>query len=162
MRPELMGMGTTLTLAYCLNRELFVAHAGDSRCYLCRNRAMRRLTRDHTLVEELVRAGRITPEEAKTHKLRHVITNALGGGGPQVAVEVHKLQLHACDILLVCSDGLTEMLPDETISEILHAQADPEKTCRDLLSRANEAGGRDNITAVVVHFGDAPASAPAN
>jgi serine/threonine protein phosphatase PrpC len=155
MRPELMGMGTTLTLAYCLNRELFVAHAGDSRCYLCRKATMYRLTRDHTLMEELIRAGRITTEEAKTHKLRHVITNALGGGGPPVAVEVHKLQLEPGDILLLCSDGLTEMLPDETISEILHAEPDPEKSCRELVAHANQAGGRDNITAVVVHFGDA-------
>ncbi|HLJ10219.1 MAG TPA: Stp1/IreP family PP2C-type Ser/Thr phosphatase [Planctomycetaceae bacterium] len=154
-RPGLDGMGTTLTLAYSLNDELFVAHAGDSRCYLCRNGALHRLTRDHTLVSELVRRGGISADEAKHHKLRHIITNVLGGGCPEVEVELHKLQLEAGDVVLLCSDGLTEMLSDERIGNILAGETDPENACRRLIAAANDQGGRDNITAVVAHFGDA-------
>jgi serine/threonine protein phosphatase PrpC len=157
---ELHGMGTTLTLAYSLNDELFVAHAGDSRCYLCRHRHLVRLTRDHTLVDELVRRGGISAEEAKHHHWRHVISNALGGGCPEVKVEVHKLQLESGDIVLLCSDGLTEMLSDDKISEILDAETDPEKACRQLVARANEEGGRDNITVIVAHFSEARETKP--
>ncbi len=151
-RPELHGMGTTLTLAYSLNDELFVAHAGDSRCYLLRGHEFYRLTRDHTLVDELVRRGAITAEAAQHHHWRHVISNALGGGCERVEVELHKLQLVARDIVLLCSDGLTEMLSDEIIARILEAEPDPEKACRQLIVRANEAGGKDNITTVVAQF----------
>src|SRR5207302_7277702 len=112
-RPELHGMGTTLTLAYSLNDELFVAHVGDSRCYLCRHGILYRLTRDHTLVEEMVRHGVLPAEEASTHHLRHVITNAVGAGSPEVKVEVHKVHLDGGDRVLVCSDGLTNMVPYE-------------------------------------------------
>jgi protein phosphatase len=151
-RPELHGMGTTLTLAYSLNDELFVAHVGDSRCYLCRGGALYRLTHDHTLVEEMVRRGALRPEEAAGHRWRHVITNAVGAGSAEVKVEVHKLRLESGDRLLLCSDGLTEMLADEEIGQILAAEAEPEPTCRHLVARANEAGGKDNVTVVVVHF----------
>jgi protein phosphatase len=153
--PELFGMGTTLTLAHSLNDELFIAHVGDSRCYLCRQGTLHRLTRDHTLVDELVRRGGITAEEAKRHRLRHIVTNALGDGGPNIEVEVHNLKLEVGDIILLCSDGLTEMVSDETISKTLQGGSDPEKACRELVERANLAGGRDNITAVVAHFGAA-------
>jgi protein phosphatase len=157
---ELHGMGTTLTLAYSLNDELFVAHAGDSRCYLCRSRALYRLTRDHTLVDELVRRGGISAEEAKQHHWRHIISNALGGGCPEVKVEVHKLQLEVGDLVLLCSDGLTEMLSDEKISQILQSETDPEQACRQLVACANEEGGKDNITVVVAHFDDANEPGP--
>ena len=150
--PELHGMGTTLTLAYSLNNELFVAHAGDSRCYLCRNRDLFRLTRDHTLVDDLVRRGGISADEAKHHRWRHIISNALGGECPEVKVEVHKLQLEAGDVVLLCSDGLTEMLSDKDIAQILETEPDPEKACRQLVARANDAGGRDNITVVTAQF----------
>jgi serine/threonine protein phosphatase PrpC len=151
-RPELRGMGTTLTLAYSLNDVLFVAHVGDSRCYLCRHGILYRLTRDHTLVEEMVRRGAMTAEEAAQHHWRHVITNAVGGTAVGLKVEVHKLQLEDGDRVLLCSDGLTEMLPAEEINQVLLSEAEPEQACRGLVRRANEAGGRDNITAVVVHF----------
>jgi protein phosphatase len=153
--PELRGMGTTLTLAYSLNDELFVAHAGDSRCYLCRNRILYRLTRDHTLVDEMVQRGELSADEAKLHRLRHIITNAVGGGCPEIEVEVHKLQLEAGDLVLLCSDGLTEMLSDEKISQILKAEPDPELACRQLVACANADGGKDNITVVVAHFDEA-------
>jgi PPM family protein phosphatase len=155
-RPELRGMGTTLTLAYSLNDVLFVAHVGDSRCYLCRHGILYRLTRDHTLVEEMVRRGALAAEEAAQHCWRHVITNAVGGNSADLKVEVHKLHLEGGDQVLLCSDGLTEMLPEEEINQILHAEDEPEQACRRLVTRANEAGGRDNITAVVAHFRAAP------
>jgi protein phosphatase len=153
--PELHGMGTTLTLAYSLNNELFVAHAGDSRCYLLHDGGLVRLTRDHTLVEELVREGVLPADQAPRHCLRHLVTNAIGGGYAKVQVEVHKLELESGDIVLLCSDGLTEMVSDERIAQILKADTDPERACRQLVESANEAGGKDNITAVVAHFHEA-------
>src|SRR5205807_6464909 len=90
--------------------------------------------------------------EAAKHRWRHVITNAVGGNSADLEVEVHKLHLEGGDQVLLCSDGLTEMLPEEEINRVLHAEAEPEQACRRLVTRANEAGGRDNITAVVVHF----------
>jgi protein phosphatase len=151
-QPELHGMGTTLTLAYALNDELFVAHVGDSRCYLSRHGLLYRLTRDHTLVEELVCRGVLPPAEAARHRWRHVVTNAVGGDSAEVKVEVHKVRLEGGDRVLLCSDGLTEMVPEQEISHVLQAEAEPEQACRRLVARANEVGGKDNITVVVAHF----------
>jgi len=150
--PEWKGMGTTLTLAYTLNGVLFVAHVGDSRCYLQRQGRLFRLTHDHTYVEELVRRGDLTPQEASRHRLRHVVTNAVGCDPKEVQVEVHKVMLEGGDRLLLCSDGLTEMLADEAIDRVLAAGSPPEATCRDLVNRANQAGGRDNITVIIADF----------
>jgi protein phosphatase len=150
--PELRGMGTTLTLAYFLDDELFVAHAGDSRCYLLRNGLLYRLTHDHTLVAEMVQRGVLQPDEAARHTYRHVITNVVGGSDPGVKVELHKLPVDAGDRLLLCSDGLTEMVGDEEVLNILRAQADPAAACDHLVRRANEQGGKDNITVVVARF----------
>lgn len=150
--PELRGMGTTLTLAYSLNDVLFIAHVGDTRCYLCRQGTLYRLTRDHTLVEEMIRNGTLAIEDAAKHHLRHVITNAVGGTSANLKVEVHKLKLEPCDRVLLCSDGLTGMLTDDEINQILHAQEEPDEACRQLVARANEVGGRDNITVVVADF----------
>lgn len=150
--PELRGMGTTLTLAYSLNDVLFVAHVGDSRCYLRRQGILDRLTHDHTLVEEMVRNGTVAIEDAANHRLRHVITNAVGGSSANLKVEVHKLLLEGGDRLLLCSDGVTGMLSDDEINQILHAADKSEEACRELVARANEAGGRDNITVVVADF----------
>jgi PPM family protein phosphatase len=152
VHPELHGMGTTLTLAFSLNDTLFVAHVGDSRCYLCREGRLFQLTRDHTLVEEMVRRGVLPADEAAGHRWRHVITNAVGGGSTKVKVEVHKVRLECGDRLLLCSDGLTNMVPEDEISRVLESETQPEQACRRLVARANEAGGRDNITVVVVHF----------
>jgi PPM family protein phosphatase len=151
-RPELTDMGTTLTLAYSLNDVLFVAHVGDSRCYLWRNRALYRLTRDHTLVDEMVRHGVLSVEEAARHQWRHMVTNAIGGASAQITVEVHKLRLETGDTVLLCSDGLTEMLAEDEIEQTLQDQADPEQACKHLLARANERGGKDNITVVIAQF----------
>jgi len=151
-RPELHGMGTTLTLAYFLEDELFVAHVGDSRCYLLRKGLLYRLTRDHTLVAEMLRRGLLRPEEAGSHTYRHIITNVVGGSDPGVQVEMHKLPVEPGDRVLLCSDGLTEMVPDEEILSILMAEAEPTSACQRLIDRANELGGRDNVTVVVARF----------
>lgn len=153
--PELTGMGTTVTMAYCLNRELFVVHAGDSRAYLLRGDYFHLLTRDHTIVQEMVRRGYIKPEDAAHHQLRHVITNVIGGSTPGVDVEVHKLHLDPGDVLLLCSDGLTDMVSDPDIAAVLKAETDPKTACERLVRAANEAGGKDNITAVVARFEEA-------
>src|SRR5262249_37975877 len=150
-QPELHGMGTTMTMAYRFDHELFVAHVGDSRGYLLRKGLLYRLTRDHTMVEEMVRLGLLKPAEAEGDGFRHGITNVVGGNSPGVNVEVHKVALEAGDRLLLCSDGLTEMVPDEEIVDVL-ADEEPQKACERLVNRANENGGRDNVTVVVAHF----------
>jgi len=150
--PGLGGMGTTLTLAFCLNAELFVAHAGDSPCYLYRDDRLYRLTADHTLAEELVRKGAMSPEEAAQSRWSHVVTNAVGGSSPEVTVELHKVALLPRDVLLLCSDGLTGLVSEAEVARTLHDEPDPETVCRRLVDRANDTGGRDNITVVVARF----------
>jgi protein phosphatase len=150
--PELHGMGTTVTMAYCLDTELFIVHVGDSRAYLLRGGRLHRLTRDHTLIAELVRRGVLEPEEAAHHPYRHVITNCVGGTEPGVSVEAHKLDLALGDVLLLCSDGLTEMVDDGTVRAVLTEEAEPRAACERLVARANEAGGKDNITVIVARF----------
>jgi protein phosphatase len=150
--PELTGMGTTLTLAYSLDAELFIAHVGDSRCYLLRQGILYRMTRDHTMAEEMVNSGYANAGEDVLKHLRHVITNVVGGHEPGLRLEVHKLVLQPGDRLMLCSDGLTEMVSDLVISGILQAEADPRRACEQLTERANAEGGRDNITAVVAAY----------
>jgi protein phosphatase len=151
-RPELRGMATTLTLAYCRDAELFVAHAGDSRCYLQRDGLFQRLTRDHTLVGELVREGLLDAESAAHHRLRHVVTNVVGGSEEGVEAEVHHLTLQGGDALLLCSDGLTEMVSESDALDVMQSHDDPEACCRRLVDMANDQGGRDNVTVVVARF----------
>jgi protein phosphatase len=153
--PEFHGMGTTVTMAYRLGNELFVLHVGDSRCYLYRHDRLRRLTLDHTLTAELVRRGALAPDEAAHHPYRHIITNCVGGTEPGIHVEPHKLDLEPGDVVLLCSDGLTEMVDDQAIATVLRQEADPATACERLVAQANEAGGRDNITVVVAQFGEA-------
>lgn len=149
-RPELARMGTTLTVGYTLGDKLYLAHAGDSRCYLYRGSTLSQLTRDHTLVNEMVAAGIITTNDAQRHHLRHMITNAVGGGMERVMPEVRKVDLQTGDVLLFCTDGLTEVVEPMVIDWILSNERDPEKACEDLVSAALEAGGPDNVTALVV------------
>ncbi len=151
--PQLRGMGTTLTLAYCLGAEAFVAHVGDSRCYLRHGQALQQLTQDHTLLAELVSRGHNSPQEAAGHHLRHVITNVVGGHDPGVKVELHKVTLEPGDQLLLCSDGLSGELNDGQIAAVLASEADPRLACERLIAEAEAHGGRDNITVIVAHFG---------
>jgi serine/threonine protein phosphatase PrpC len=150
--PEMLGMGTTLTMAFAAAWKLFVAHAGDSRCYLLSGGELHQLTQDHTQVAAMVRAGVLSPADASCHPYRHVITNVLGGHEPGVRVEMHKLALEAGDVLLLCSDGLTEMVPDARIAAILQEEPEPRRACERLVAEANELGGKDNITALVACF----------
>ena len=150
--PKLHGMGTTLTLAYSLNDNLYVAHVGDSRCYLYRDRILYSVTQDHTLVEDMVRKGVLSPEEAVHHRWRHVITSTVGGDSAKVRIDVHRLHLQPGDVVVLCSDGLTEMQIGDDIATILQSAHDPESACRQLIAAANAAGGKDNVTVVVAAF----------
>jgi serine/threonine protein phosphatase PrpC len=152
--PEWHGMGTTLTMACVIDREAFVAHVGDSRCYLLRQGMLYRVTRDHTLVAEMVRRGLIGAEEAVNHAYRHVITNVVGGSDAGVQVEMHRLALEPGDCLLLCSDGLTEMVADDEVLRILQEHSEPADACDLLIERANEQGGKDNITVIVARFAE--------
>ena len=149
---ELHGMGTTLTLAYHYETELVVVHVGDSRAYLFRDESLRQLTEDHTLVAEMIRRGELDAAEARRHRLRHVITNVVGGTEAGVHAEVHSLELRSGDGLLLCSDGLTEMLSHTDICEVLRTEREPVTACTGLIALANERGGQDNITAIVAAF----------
>jgi protein phosphatase len=153
--PQLEGMGTTLTAVAVRDNQLHVAHVGDSRAYLLRDdEAMSQLTTDHTLVERLVREGRLSRDEAATHPQRNVITRAIGH---EATVEVEVLPpitLRDGDQVLLCSDGLSGPVPDARIAETLARTVDGDDAVSALLALANEAGGPDNITAVLVRVGD--------
>jgi PPM family protein phosphatase len=142
------GMGTTMTLVYVGEHELSVAHVGDSRLYRLREGHFERLTDDHTLVEELVRQGKLTPQEADTHPQRSIITRALG---PEAAVETdsHTWPARDGDVYLICSDGLTSMISEAQVGEIMTSSRSLEDTGRRLVDAANAAGGRDNITVIL-------------
>jgi PPM family protein phosphatase len=157
---ELSGMGTTVTMAYHLESQLCVVHVGDSRAYLLRDAALHQITRDHTLMAELVSSGALQPEEVATHRFRHVITNVVGGNEAGVKVEAHAIQVQPGDYLLLCTDGLTEMVANDAIATTMRDAADPEAACKRLLAMALEAGGRDNVTVMIVRF-DAMADAAA-
>ncbi len=150
--PEWQGMGTTLTMAFAVNWRLFVAHAGDSRCYLYAGGNLQQLTQDHTMIAEMARRGMIPVEKVAGHPWRHVVTNILGGTKRGVQVELHSLDLHPDDVLLLCSDGLTEMVSEEHIAAVLQKENDPQRACERLITEANRLGGTDNITVIVTRI----------
>jgi serine/threonine protein phosphatase PrpC len=150
--PELQGMGTTLTMAFQLGAQLCIVHVGDSRAYLYRAGELHQLTQDHTVVAELVRTGALQPEEVAVHPLRHVITNVIGGDKIGVKVEARAFEVQAGDRLLLCSDGLTEMVKNDAMARTLDAESEPEAAAKALLAMANDAGGRDNISIVIARF----------
>jgi PPM family protein phosphatase len=151
--PERAGMGTTLTAAYVDRDDLSIAHVGDSRAYLFRDGALERLTQDHSLVDELVRRGKLTEEQAAEHPQRSIITRALGPEA-DVAVDTWTYPLRAGDIVLLCSDGLTSMISDERVAEVLARSTGLEEAAQGLIDEANHAGGRDNITVVLFRLED--------
>ncbi|MCW3014391.1 MAG: Stp1/IreP family PP2C-type Ser/Thr phosphatase [Solirubrobacterales bacterium] len=158
---ERAGMGTTLTAAYLHEDELAVAHVGDSRLYTLRNGVIERLTRDHSLVEELVQEGRLTPEEAEEHPQRSIITRALGPE-PHVLVDHFTRRVQAGDIYLICSDGLTSMVKDEQkLGELVMGSATLREAGQTLIDAANAAGGRDNITVVLFRIVEVAHGEPA-
>jgi serine/threonine protein phosphatase PrpC len=154
------GMGTTVTAAYVGEGEVTIAHVGDSRAYLLRDGDLIRLTRDHSLVGELVARGKLTEEQAETHPQRSVITRALGPE-PDVQVDVQAYQARGGDRFLLCSDGLTSMIPEARVKEILEGSESLADAGRDLIAAANDAGGRDNITVLLFRLEDVPAPAGA-
>jgi len=150
---EHAGMGTTLTAAYLDDGHVAIAHVGDSRAYMFRDRELVRLTRDHSLVDELVQRGKLTEEEALEHPQRSIITRALGIE-LLVQVDTWSYPVAPGDVLLLCSDGLTSMLADAQIAQILDEEHSLRAAADRLIEEANEAGGRDNITVILFKVGE--------
>lgn len=155
--PELNGMGTTLTFGFSLNRNLFIVHAGDSRCYLYRAGTLEQVTHDHTVAAELAEQGVIAAEQVPRHPMRNMVTNAVGGHKPGVRAEIHKLHVEAGDIVLFATDGLTGMVPDDRIAATLAAEPEPRSACECLVEQALDAGGKDNVTVIVARYQHAAA-----
>jgi serine/threonine protein phosphatase PrpC len=150
--PEMRSMGTTMTMVYIVWPRAFVVHVGDSRCYLLRNGELVQITVDHTVSEIMVETGKMSREEAGHSLLGHALWNVLGGRSSELAVDVYKLTLERDDVLLLCTDGLYNMVPVETLQELLMSNTDAESACRKLVDLANENGGKDNITVIVSRF----------
>lgn len=152
-KPEYEGMGTTIVAAVIEGNTLYVANVGDSRLYLIDDDRIDQITLDHSLVAEMVRSGRISPEQMRNHPEKNIITRAVGGE-ENVEADFFDVGLHKGDVVLLCSDGLTNMVEDEQIFRIVRR----EKTLRDagqkLISAANSAGGRDNISVVLARLTD--------
>ena len=151
------GMGTTLTAIMVDGTLLAVAHVGDSRAYLLHEGVLERLTQDHSMVADLVRQGSLTEEDARFHPQRSVITRALGSD-PNMAADTFDVRAAVGDRVLLCSDGLSSMLTDDHIAEILRTAPDPQAATHGLVDAANRAGGYDNITVIVVDLDDTPAA----
>ena len=154
------GMGTTITAAHVGEHDVAVAHVGDSRAYRLRDGSLERLTEDHSLVEEMRRRGQLTAEEADEHPQRSIITRALGPE-PEVEVDTRSWKAQADDVYLLCSDGLTSMVPEARVGEIVAGAGSLEQAGRALIHAANEAGGRDNITVVLFRLEDVDGADPA-
>ena len=152
-QPELLGMGTTLVAAILFPEVFALAHVGDSRAYLLRDGQIRQLTEDHSLVNELVKSGEITQEMAANHPRKNVLTRSIGMPGT-VEVDVTTIQWTADDYLLFCSDGLTNMVSDATIAEVINGPGSLEDKNERLIFLANEAGGSDNITVLLIALGE--------
>ncbi len=150
---NLYGMGTTLVALLLENSHALVAHAGDSRCYLLRAGKLERVTQDHSLVDEQMRLGAMTAEEAERSPLRSVITRAIGTQ-PSITEDVTVIEPQPGDVFLLCSDGLTREVDEEAIARILGTGSDVDRAAQALVDAANEAGGRDNVTALAVRIGD--------
>jgi protein phosphatase len=149
----LRGMGSTLTAARCYGRDLLVVHVGDSRAYLLRGGRLERLTKDHTYAQMLVDGGQLSPGDVALSGCRHILINALGGSAKHVDVDVDLLRVEDGDRLLLCSDGLTDCVTDDTLTTTLGSALPSSEVCQRLLQLALDGGGRDNITAIVATFG---------
>lgn len=148
-KEECRGMGTTLVCAYIARNRLIVLNVGDSRAYLISGKSGAQLTEDHSLVEHLIRMGQLDPAEAKLHPRRNEITRALGAN-VQVQADLFLYDCRPGDTLLLCSDGLTRMVEDRTIFQVIRKGRNPEQICNKLIELANRNGGLDNITVVTV------------
>ena len=148
--PELKGMGTTATVMLLLSDKAFIAHVGDSRAYCVRNKVITQITEDHSLVHEQLKSGLITEEEARTHQLKNIITRSVGVQ-EEVEIDTVVWKLEAGDTYLLCSDGLSNMVQDFEMEEIIN-QFTAEKAAQALVEAANKRGGEDNITLILVYI----------
>jgi PPM family protein phosphatase len=151
--PEQRGMGATITALWLNDTLLSIAHVGDSRAYLLRSGNLQQLTNDHSLVAEQVRRGLITPQQAEESEMQSVLLRALGAH-PEVEIDVDEVGIIPRDVLLLCSDGLTRMVTEPEIAGALQAETVPSAAAERLISLANENGGIDNVTVIVVRFED--------
>lgn len=149
----LSGMGTTLTVAANLGRDLVIGHIGDSRAYLLRDGSLAQLTKDHTLAQAMIEAGVAGRDEPAARSMRHVLTAALGSLGPKTKPEIQRFEIKPNDHLLLCTDGLTEMVDDKTIASLLENADSADHACENLVTVALAAGGLDNVTVVLARFG---------
>ncbi|MDQ2886107.1 MAG: protein phosphatase 2C domain-containing protein [Chloroflexota bacterium] len=147
------GLGSTVTVALVQNDQAYIANVGDSRTYLLRNQNLTPITRDHSLVARLVESKQIEPEDIYTHPQRNLIYRSLGAGHKSIEVDIFHQTLQKGDTLLLCSDGLWEMVRQQELLKVLSEESSPQKICETLIDMANANGGEDNITAVVVHVG---------
>lgn len=152
VHPELQGMGTTLTGAYVVGTDAFITHVGDSRALLIRDGEVRQLTTDQTLAAYYEKNQDVALSEEELKKLSHVLTSCLGAIDDNVEVETHHCVLRNGDALLLCSDGLTDMVDNDTIARTVTSIEEPQQACDRLIEQALEAGGRDNVTVVLGKF----------
>lgn len=152
-QPELQGMGTTIVAAAVFNTTIVLAHVGDSRAYVINQQEMRQITEDHSLVNELVKSGEITKEMAEHHPQKNILIRSVGMPG-DVQVDLNEHMWLNGETLLICSDGLTNMVTDEEIQAIICSGISVAEQASSLIEAANEAGGTDNITVVLVHFNE--------
>ena len=152
--PQYTGMGTTVVAGVFLSDKLLLAHVGDSRCYRLRGLELQQITKDHSLLQEQLDAGLITPQQALTSGNRNLVTRALGVEDT-VIVDVNEHRVEVGDTYLMCSDGLSDMLSDAAIADILLGGETIEQTARQLIAASNQAGGRDNISVLLVHAKEA-------
>lgn len=150
--PQYEGMGTTFTMVYVVWPKMFVVHAGDTRCYMMRGGELRLITTDHTVANQMMRAGRLDPQSIERSPWSNILVNALGAGANEVFAEIHTLDLLLGDTLLLCSDGLNKHVTDLQIRQKLLEVIDPEEACDQLIQNAKNGGGSDNITVVVARF----------
>ena len=147
--PALSGMGTTLTAAFSAGDELFVVHVGHSRAYLYRKGRLARLTRDQTVAQRVVETGRTAPTELAAHDLRHVLTDAMGGHAGDPRIEIETYPLLDGDVVMLCTNGLTDLVDDADITAVLGEARPVQDQCRRLVDLALERGGPDNITVLL-------------
>jgi serine/threonine protein phosphatase PrpC len=143
------GMGTTFIIAVVSGNQLYIGHVGDSRVYTIREGNIKRLTTDHSYVEELVQTGSLTREEAENHPDRNIITRALGCS-EDIEVDTYTYEMQQDDYIIMCTDGLTNKLSEAEIKEIVENSAELEQACEELIKKANEKGGEDNITVIII------------
>jgi serine/threonine protein phosphatase PrpC len=150
--PRLEGFGTTMTMAISMGKIMFIAHLGDSRAYVLRGNKLDQYTRDHTLAQAMADQGLLPQRDVARHRLRHVLTKSLSARGGPVVPDVDEVFLEDGDCVLLCTDGLTEMVPEQRIAQVLQTEPTAEKACRRLVEEALQGGGKDNVTVVVARY----------